>query len=168
MKNLIKMALIVMLTMGISGCTSSDNGSSDGASTDAGTGTGAGGGVVPGLTTSVDLNALLKSNMISSKNGSLDFIITLYGDKATVQHAVDGVINWQSLTYSYVINGENISFTRSQIQIERDYAQGLSRPGEVIPETISITFTSTLIKEGMTFTYDGIEYTVKAASSLAY
>ena len=166
MKNFIKIVLMVMLTMGISGCTTSDNNSSDGSSS--GSGDGAGSGDVPGLTTSVDLNALLKSNMISSENGSLDFIITLYSDKATVQHGVDGVITWQSLHYNYTITDKTIVFSRSSDQNERIEDEGISSPGAVIPETISITFSSAVIKKGMTFMYDGIEYTVKAASSLAY
>ena len=77
MKNLMKIALMVMLTMGISGCTTSGDSSSDGSSADSGNGAGTGGDI-PGITASVDLNSLLKSNMISSENGSLDFIITLY------------------------------------------------------------------------------------------
>jgi hypothetical protein len=127
-----------------------------------GVGTGGGGGAGSHFKLCIDLNNLKSTSTIVAKSDEFYFSIAL-SDKANLQHGVSGEVIWQSVYYSYAINGQNISFTRTQDSVARTAEESLSQPGAVIPETISITFDNHIITKGVKFTYDGLEYTVASA-----
>jgi len=147
-------AVLNILVVGlIAGCSSS--GSDSGGSSDLPGGSGA--------STCISLNALSTPSMIVSRDGEYDLSVTLGNPDAIVQYTAGGALVWQSISYNYVVNDNNITFTRSTDAADLALDSGMNPQGAVIPATLTIEFSSNVVSADVSVTYDNTQYTVLSA-----